>query len=89
MILRIRVIPNAKRDGFSGQREGEWVLRLRAPAVEGRATAAAQEYIAAFFGVSRSAVRLLGGEKSRHKKFEIVGLGPVDLESELRQRSES
>lgn len=89
MILHIRVIPNAKRDGLSGQRGEEWVLRLRAPASEGRANAAAQEYLAAFFGVSKRSVILLSGEKSRHKKFEIVGLGAVDLESELHRRSES
>lgn len=78
--LAIRVIPNAKKTEFAGYREGELLLRLNAPALEGRANKAAAEFIAKFFGVSRSSVLLLRGERSRHKNFEIVGLEPSDFE---------
>ena len=83
--LRIRVIPNAKKTHFAGYREGELVLRLNAPAVEGKANQAAVEFMASYFGVSRSSVLLVGGERSRHKIFQIVGLESSHLERKLAE----
>jgi len=81
--LKVRVIPNAKKNEFAGHREGELILRLNAPAIEGRANKAAVEFVSRFLGVSRSAVVLVQGERSRHKIFEIVGLESSDLERKL------
>jgi uncharacterized protein len=83
--LKVRVIPNAKKTEFAGFREDELVLRLNAPAVEGKANKAAIEYIARYFGVVRSAVSIASGEKSRHKIFQIVGLESSDLEGRLSE----
>lgn len=83
MMLPVRVIPNARRSEFSGRREGELVLRLSAPATEGKANKVAVEFIAERLGVGRSRVKLVAGEKSRHKIFEIVGLNPSDVEGRL------
>jgi uncharacterized protein (TIGR00251 family) len=81
--MRIRVIPNAKRTEFAGYREGELILRLNAPPVEGKANKAAVEFVARYLGVPRSAVLLAAGERSRHKIFQIVGLESADLERKL------
>ena len=83
--LKVRVIPNAKKDAFAGYREGEMVLRLIAPAIEGRANKAAAEFVSRYFGVPRSAVLLVRGERSRHKIFQIVGLERTDLERKLAE----
>ncbi len=83
--MRVRVIPNAKKSEFGGYREGELVLRLNAPAVEGKANRAAVEFLSRYFGVSRSAVSIVSGEKGRHKIFQIVGLEPSDLERKLAE----
>jgi uncharacterized protein (TIGR00251 family) len=83
MTLKVRVIPNARKTEFAGYREGELLLRLNAPPVEGKANKAAREFVARYFGISRSAVVLIGGERSRHKIFEIVGLERSDLERKL------
>jgi uncharacterized protein (TIGR00251 family) len=83
--LRVRVIPNAGRNGFDGCREGEWILRLNAPAVDGKANKAAVGFIARFCGVASSSVLLTKGESSRHKIFEIVGLNIRDLERKLAE----
>jgi uncharacterized protein (TIGR00251 family) len=85
--LKVRVIPNAKKTEFSGYREGELVLRLNAPALEGKANKAALEFVSRQLGVSRSAVSLVSGEKSRHKIFQIVGLEIGDLERKLAEIS--
>jgi uncharacterized protein (TIGR00251 family) len=83
--LKVRVIPNAKKTQFSGYREGELVLRLNAPALEGRANKAAVDFVSEYLGVPRSAVSLVSGEKSRHKIFQIVGLESIDLERKLAE----
>ena len=83
--LRVRVIPNAKKDEFAGYREGELLLRLNAPAIEGKANKAAVDFVAQFLGVPRSAVLLIRGERSRHKIFQIVGLKSSDLERKLTE----
>ena len=61
--LKVRVIPNAKKSEFSGCRDGEWVLRLNAPPVDGKANKAAVEFIAKSLGISRSGVCLIIGRK--------------------------
>ena len=83
--LKVRVIPSAKKDAFGGYRDGELVLRLTAPAVGGKANKASVEFLARFIGVRRSAVLLVRGESSRHKIFQIVGLGNSDLERKLAE----
>ena len=83
--LKVRVIPNAKKDEFAGYREGELLLRLNAPPLEGKANRAAVEFVSRFLGVPRSAVLLLRGERSRHKIFQIVGLNSSDLERKLAE----
>ena len=83
VMLKVRVIPNAKKTEFTGYREDELVLRLNAPAIEGKANKAATEFVSQYFGVPRSAVLMVSGEKSRHKIFQIVGLKSSDLERKL------
>ena len=85
MKLKVRVIPNAKKSEFSGCRGGEWVLRLNAPPVDGKANKAALEFIANSLGIARSGVCLISGEKGRHKIFEIVGFQPSDVARKLAQ----
>jgi len=79
MKLAVRVIPNARRTEFSGRRDGEVVLRLNAPAVEGKANKAAVEFIAKYFGIARSRVTLVNGEKTRHKVFELEGVEQIEI----------
>jgi hypothetical protein len=83
MRLSVRVIPNARHTEFSGRREGEVVLRLNAPAVEGKANKAAVEFIAQYFGIARSRVTIVSGEQGRHKIFEIAGLESHEVERRL------
>ena len=74
MRLAVRVIPNARRTELAGERDGELVLRLNAPALEGKANKAAVEFLARHFGIARSRVTLVSGEKTRHKVFELEGV---------------
>jgi uncharacterized protein (TIGR00251 family) len=77
--LAVRVIPNAPRTGVTGRRGEEIVLRVNAPPIDGRANKAALEHLAEAFDVPPSSIRLIRGERSRHKTFEIDGVDQAAL----------
>lgn len=72
--IELKVIPNAPRDEVAGRLGDAIKVKLRAPALEGRANEALTEFIAGRLSVPRRAVMLLRGEKSRHKVLRIDGL---------------
>jgi len=73
--LRVRVHPGAKKDEAAGFRNGVLLVRLRAPAIEGRANEALVAFIAKLLKCSKSQVALKKGERSRDKVLEIMGVG--------------
>jgi uncharacterized protein (TIGR00251 family) len=70
----MRVQPRASKDEIAGEMGGALKVRLRAPAVEGRANEALVEFLAQLLKRPRSAVRILSGERSRTKRIEIHGV---------------
>jgi hypothetical protein len=62
-----------------GEHDGALLVRVSAPAVDGRATEAALKAIAAAFGVRRRAVTLITGAASRTKIVEVAGADQADL----------
>lgn len=82
-MLDLRVIPNAAKTGFSGARDGVIVLRVHAPARDGKANREAVRYLSAFFGVGKSGVKIVRGENSRLKTVEILGLDSASGEARL------
>jgi uncharacterized protein len=74
VIFSVRVQPRASKDEIAGEMGGALKVRLRAPAVEDRANEALVEFLAELLKTSRSAVRILSGERSRTKRIEIRGV---------------
>ena len=72
--FQVRVQPRASKDEVAGEMGGALKVRLRAPAVEDRANEALAEFLAELLKTSRSAVSILGGERSRVKRIEIRGV---------------
>jgi uncharacterized protein (TIGR00251 family) len=72
--LEVRVQPRASRDEIAGVIDGALKIRLQAPAVENRANEALVEFLAHLLKTPKSAVRILGGERSRLKRIEIRGV---------------
>lgn len=72
--LTIRVTPNSSRDEVAGEVGGAIKIRLRAPAVEGKANAALIRFLADALDVRPSAVRICRGETGRTKTVEIAGI---------------
>ena len=79
MRVTIRVRPGSARPGVGGEQGGALVVRVSAPAVDGRATEAALAAVAAAFGVRRDAVTLVTGRTSRTKVVEVAGGDPRRL----------
>jgi uncharacterized protein (TIGR00251 family) len=74
--ITIRVRPGSARPGVGGEQGGALVVRVSAPAVDGRATQAALAALADAFGVRRDAVTLVTGKTSRTKVVEVTGGDP-------------
>jgi hypothetical protein len=53
--------------------------RLEAPPVDGAANAALIELLADALGVSRRSVRIVGGQHSRSKVVEVVGVNAESI----------
>lgn len=68
--LSIKVIPNARVEKVT--REGERLkVYVRAPALDGKANAAALELLAPFLGVKKGALLIIRGERAREKIIQI------------------
>lgn len=73
MRISARIKPNARHsEGVTLLDDGTYEVRVKAPAVEGKANEAARKQLAKYFGVAGTKVKLLHGATSRHKVFEIT-----------------
>ena len=91
--LRVHVVPNAKIDKVVGElataspsrggHGGAIKIKLRAPAVEGKANAALIAFLAERLKVPTRTIVLLRGQKSRDKLLRINGLDEEDAQSRL------
>ena len=83
MRVTIRVRPGSARAGVGGEHAGALVVRVTAPAVDGRATEAALAAVASAFGVRRRAVTLVSGATSRTKVVEVADADQARLDQLL------
>ena len=74
VVFGVRVTPRASRDAIEGEYQGALKVRLTAPPVEDRANDALRRFLAARLNAPVSAVRIVGGEKSRNKRIAIAGI---------------
>ena len=84
--LKVRLQPKASRDEIVGPQEDELKIRITAPPVDGKAYAHLIRFLARQFGVPRSRVTLLSGEKGRSKRLRIAA--PTRLPAPLAEPTE-
>jgi uncharacterized protein (TIGR00251 family) len=72
--VTIRVSPGARKTALMQVGPDDLRIRLAARPVEGQANAELVGFVAQLFGVRRSAVHLVRGDRSRIKTLEIDGL---------------
>jgi len=87
VLIEVLVQARASKDEVAGEMDGRLKLRLRAPAVEGRANEALREFLAELLKRPKSAVRILAGERSRTKRVEISGITAAQVEALLREEA--
>ena len=72
MKISVHLKPNSRhREEFVESDDGSLMIYTKAPAIEGRANAAAAKLLAKHFGVAPSKVKLLRGATSKYKVFEV------------------
>ena len=71
LLLSVRVQPRAKRDELLGPAGDHLRVRITAPPVEGKANEHLRGFLADLFGVLRSQVILVAGERGRIKRIRI------------------
>jgi uncharacterized protein (TIGR00251 family) len=79
VIFSVRVTPRANRDAIEGEYQAALKVRLAAPPIEDRANDALRRLLAARLNVPVSAVRIVGGEKSRNKRVSVAGVTRAQL----------
>lgn len=72
MKIKVKVMPNSSKEEVVQQDVSKYIVRVRAPAQEGRANEAVLRVLAAHFKVSRSSIRIVSGFGSKHKIIEVV-----------------
>ena len=83
-ILRVHIIPNAKIDKISGEYNRAIKIKLRAPAVDGKANAALRRFLAERLSIPQRAIVLQRGERSRDKVIRIDALSEEEVQNCLR-----
>jgi uncharacterized protein (TIGR00251 family) len=79
-MLRVFVQPRASKNQFCGIHEGELKLRLTSPPVDGAANQCCREFLAKQLKVPKSAITIITGETSRHKRLRIEGATAQQIE---------
>lgn len=85
--IRVHVIPNAKIDKVAGEHGDAIKIKLRAPAIEGKANTALRKFLAEKLSIPQRAIVLGRGERSRDKVLRIDGLSEKTIREFLTTRT--
>jgi uncharacterized protein (TIGR00251 family) len=85
--IRVHIIPNAKIDKGVGEYGDAIKIKLRAPAVEGKANAALRCLLAEKLNIPQRAIALEHGQRSRDKVIRIGGLSEEAIRRSLMART--
>jgi uncharacterized protein len=83
--IKVRVQASARDNQLVGLRAGVLIVRVTAPAIEGRANESLRRLVAKRLRVSRSSVTIIRGHHSRDKVIEIEGIDERTLLDALGQ----
>ena len=81
--LTVRVQPGASRERIAGMLGDALKVAVSAPPEKGKANRAVEKLLAKTFGLSVSAVRVIGGETSRRKTVRCDGIARKDLDERI------
>jgi len=85
LLLFCHLQPNASKNEFSGLHGDRLKIRIKAPAVDGKANAAIIEFLSREFSVAKNQVIIEQGELGRQKTIRIQSPQKIPLESLIEQ----
>jgi hypothetical protein len=88
-MFHVRIIPNAGIDKVVGEHGAAIKIKLRAPAVEGKANSALISFLADELNISQRAIVLEHGHKSRDKLIRIDGLSDEEVVRRLLGKNQN
>jgi len=71
MLVRVKAKPRSKKEGVKEITKDYFEVRVNQPPEKGRANERIAELLAEYFKVPKSRVKLVKGETSKEKVFEI------------------
>lgn len=71
--LAVHVQPRASRNAVSGIYDGCLKISVTTPPVDGKANTAIAAFLSTLLGVAKRDVKLISGQTSRRKVFQITG----------------
>ena len=74
IVLTIRVVARASKPGLAGTRNGDYLIRLSAPPVDGAANAELIELLSTVLDIPKRNISIVSGERSRTKRVEVTGI---------------
>ena len=69
--LSIKVKPRSRESSLTAGPDGQWIARLKAPPVDGKANQELIKLVARHFGCRPGAVSIASGASGRHKLVKI------------------
>ena len=81
--LRFHIVPNAKVDSVVSEYGAAIKIKLRAPAVDGKANTALRSFLSKELKIAERQIVLERGHKSRDKIIRIDGLSEQEVRSRL------
>lgn len=79
MRIRVKVIPRSSKSRIVGEFDDLLKVCLNAPPIEGAANKELIKLFSKYFGVAKSDIEVVRGEKSRLKTISIVSGDPSGL----------
>lgn len=74
MILSIKIKPNSKTTQLLKDDTGNWILKVNAAPVDGKANEEVIRVLAKMLALPKSAIELISGHTNSHKRFHIAAL---------------
>ena len=76
IVLNVRVVPRASKDGIQGILGNALKVRIQAPPIEGKANAHLVKFLSKQWKIPRRDIEILSGETGRNKRLRISNPSP-------------
>ena len=74
VLLRVHITPNSAKNHTAGFYGGSLNIKIKAPAVDGKANKALISFLADLISVKKSQIKIVSGEKSRNKTLLLTNI---------------